>query len=274
MSAFLKKYNHIFPSVMHDFRKAGIDLHDLLEQTGSEPRILEYGAGTGEASLRCALEFPSASVLGADVHDASKDLSHRAEAELGEEFRENANVSFVNLADRSRSGSDVPIAEAGPSDIDRSILLSKSFDLIYSWCVFEHIDLSILKPTIDDLKACINPHGLLYIKINPLYFSSRGSHLSGFLPEPWVHLRYEDATLRRMFHDACTAPRGRVDSIWHQYETLNRLTAEQLKGFFVESGLRIVYEDRKYEGVPDASLKSAYTIDALTTKEVTLILSH
>ena len=75
-----KKWDFIFPTVLKDCKENGIDLHQILSlsSTLSSPKILEYGSGTGEASLRCACEFPQAEVIGVDVHDASKSIFSRA----------------------------------------------------------------------------------------------------------------------------------------------------------------------------------------------------
>lgn len=75
---FLKKYNFIFEQILLDFRSFGVDIPAFLaERESSQVRVLEYGSGTGEASLRFATEFPRAEVRGVDVHNASNDVAMR-----------------------------------------------------------------------------------------------------------------------------------------------------------------------------------------------------
>ena len=124
-----------------------------------------------------------------------------------------------------------------------------------------------------DLSNCLKNEGIFYLKINPLYYSLRGSHLSGILPEPWAHLRYEDAKFRDMYFAASgRIPKTGQERGWHQYETLNKLTSDQLRCLILDSGLDIVTEKRLYEGNPDPSLVSAYNREALTNKDVIFLL--
>lgn len=268
MTQFMKKWNYILPTILEDCRNFGIDLAEKLRGT---PHILEYGCGTGEATLRCATEFQRAQVLGVDVHDAMRSVFDRARNELGPSFSSVNNIEFLNLTNKSKN--TFAISEADSGDIDRSILHLKEFDFIYSWCVFEHIDQDILLPTLMDLYGSMSINGVFYIKINPLYFSARGAHFSPILDEPWLHLRYEAAKLRSLIYKASKLPLTSINSIWHQYETLNKITADQLRSLIIQAGFNILHEDRKYEGVPDESLKSAYNIEALRNKEVTFLLT-
>ena len=68
----------------------------------SEPRILDAGCGTGEASSRLAELFPRASVLGVDIVDSHLELARTRFAELAPRLSfEHQSVFELQAADRS-----------------------------------------------------------------------------------------------------------------------------------------------------------------------------
>lgn len=266
---FLKKYNFIFSQILLDFRAFGVDIPAFLAaHESSQARVLEYGCGTGEASLRCATEFPRAEVTGVVVHNASNDVAMRRSLHIGHEIPDPSNLSFTNLSARE---STLAIAEVENSEINLDALGEDRYDLVFSWCVFEHVSRSMLGDTLAAILRSLKTTGFFYLKINPLFFSPRGSHLSGVLPEPWVHLRYDHLSLKKMFMSSSDLSPSATEKIWHQYESLNEITANSLVSLIVQAGFEVIHEERKLEGKPDETLLSAFTLDALRTKEITLI---
>jgi len=263
MNDFLKKYNFIYDTIATDMKKAGHALDELL-RPGS--RILEYGAGTGESVYRAGVEHPDCSVAGVDVHTAYDSVWKGAETTLGRTFHP-TNIEFHNMG--STSGVHAITTEQ-PENIDRGFLQPAKFDFIFTWCVFEHVDISILDATLRDLYLTLKQDGLMYLKINPLFFSPRGAHLSGFLPQPWAHLLYGHDALRSMFYKAVDG-NTYADLMWHQYETLNRITADDLKKRLLDAGFSILYEHRLNEGKPPESLLTAYSLEALRNKDIVFV---
>ncbi|RYD50060.1 MAG: class I SAM-dependent methyltransferase [Verrucomicrobiaceae bacterium] len=263
MSQFLLKYNYIYESVMADMAKAGVPLRDFLAE-GS--RILEYGAGTGESAYRFAREFGNCEVHGVDLHNAFEGVFEAAIRELGDTDRP-GNLHFGQMG---ASQSTIAIANDEASTIDRSYLAQHKFNFCFSWCVFEHVDITIISATMSDIYDSLVPGGLLHLKINPLFFSLRGSHLHSIVPEPWAHLIYDHQTLKKKVY--ADAARGMpVDMMWHQYETLNRITADDLKRYAEQAGFEIIYQQRQREGKPSAALASAYCMEALLVKDIVLV---
>lgn len=263
MNDFQKKYTFIYDTIAEDMEKAGHPLSKILPPGSS---ILEYGAGTGESAYRAAVEHPKCSVAGVDVHTAYDAVWKKAEAAL-ERTTHPTNLIYHNMGGTSGVHA---ITTEQPQNIDRGFLEPGRFDFVFTWCVFEHVDISILDTTLLDLHQTLKKDGLMYLKINPLYFSPRGAHLSGFLPQPWVHLLFGHDTLRSMFYEAVGA-NPHADLIWHQYETLNRITADDLRKKLIDAGFTIVHELRKYEGKPPESLLTAYSKEALLNKDIVFV---
>lgn len=157
------------------------------------------------------------------------------------------------------------------SEINLNALGESQYDLVFSWCVFEHVSRSMLSDTFAAIHRALKTTGLLYLKINPLFFSPRGSHLSSVLPEPWVHLRHDHAALRKMFMSSSELSFSTTEKMWHQYESLNEITANTLVSLVAQAGFEVIHEEKKLEGKPDETLLSAFQLEALRTKEITLI---
>ena len=123
-----------------------------------------------------------------------------------------------------------------------------SFDLIYSWSVFEHVDRDLFATVLQDLRRLLRPAGHLFIQISPLYYTSQGSHLGGLVSESWGHLTNQLDTYRRKLRDAC--PDDEIFSIlWSTYTTSD-------------------------SPEPPRSLLHAYDHAALTTDQVVLLAAR
>jgi cyclopropane fatty-acyl-phospholipid synthase-like methyltransferase len=262
MSQFLTKYEYIFNTMREDMVKAKTPLDRMLHHGGN---VLEYGAGTGESAYRFAREYPQSSVTGVDVHVAYENVYKSAEREINA-VTHPKNLAFHNMG---QNGGSHAITTDDPFNIDRSVLTRSFYDFCFTWCVFEHVDMSIMNQTLADLHATLVPGGVMYLKINPLYYSTRGSHLSAFIPEPWAHLLYDESELKTQFFKAAAAAKNKqAELIWHQYLTLNRITADELKERVERAGFTIYYEHRLYEGRPPAALLTRYTEESLRNKDI------
>lgn len=107
--------------------------------------ILDFGTGIGNSLPFLAKTFPIAKVVGLDVSEKSLSVAERR---------------FPGVAELVRyGGGDIPMADA-------------SFDLIFSSCVFHHIDEDIHVRLFKQLKRLLRPGGLMTIfehnPINPV----------------------------------------------------------------------------------------------------------
>jgi SAM-dependent methyltransferase len=114
----------------------------------AEPRaILDFGTGIGNSLPHLARLFPGAAVTGLDVSEKS-----------------------LAVADRRFSG----IATLVPYDGAEIPLPAQSFDLIFSACVFHHIDAAEHAGIFAQLRRLLRPEGLMAIfEHNPVNPATR-----------------------------------------------------------------------------------------------------
>ncbi|WP_158916227.1 class I SAM-dependent methyltransferase [Caulobacter sp. S45] len=118
-------------------------------ETGrAEPRaIMDFGAGIGNSLPHLARLFPGAALTGLDVSEKS-----------------------LAVADRRFSG----IATLVPYDGVEIPLPAQSFDLIFSACVFHHIDAAEHAAIFAQLRRLLRPGGLMAIfEHNPVNPATR-----------------------------------------------------------------------------------------------------
>jgi hypothetical protein len=152
-------------------------------------------------------------------------------------------------------------------------------DLIYSWSVLEHVEISILPSIIKDMHDSLSPQGQIFCQIAPLYFSPFGSHLREFTDLPWAHLLFSHDDYRQLIEaqeNKSLSPEQRNKRRWmfKNYESLNRITAEQLECYFIEAGFKITEKKLKVVGLsPPPALSRAYKEFALTNNELIFFAS-
>ena len=200
--------------------------------------ILDFGCGEATTALGLTRHHAPRSVLGVDIMPDVHLCLPLASRQLGLD-RLPANLQLRQI-------------QPGPLDCPDG-----SFDLIYSWSVFEHVDRDLLATVLQDLRRLLRPAGHLFIQISPLYYSSQGSHLGGLIPEPWAHLTNQLDTYRSKLRDVC--PDDEIFSIlWSTYATLNRLTAAELLELVTGCGFTILRQQTTSDGpapLPPARLR-------------------
>jgi len=264
----LSKPDYIFNTIVSDMNSSHVYLDEVV---GEYTNILEYGAGSGEVSYRFATEFPKSNVLGVDVHNSFEGVYERASVALGSHIAPR-NLSFRNIGPSSEK--KYLISNVDPLQVDSDAIGLNEYAFCYSWCVFEHIDIRTLDNAIKSIFNSLKPDGVFYVKINPLYYSVRGSHLHSIVEEPWAHLIYDIQTLRqKAFKKARVTGVKATEAMWHQFETLNRITGSDLVDALKKGGFNILHEDRKYEGRATKYLLNTYNEEVLRNKEITLICS-
>jgi ubiquinone/menaquinone biosynthesis C-methylase UbiE len=219
--------------------------------TSPGSRVMDFGCGQGIAALGFAVRDPTAVVCGVDVADFHKALPGLSRANLGRELPD-------NLEFRVAGGGDLPFA-------------ANSFDLVYSWSVFEHIRRDLLQPILRDLSRVLKDDGHLFIQIDPLYFSPRGAHVYNAVDTPWVHLLDQhDVLLANIM--ASAVPDRTKSNLIEQYETLNRITADELVEQVEQGGFEIVRKETgKCALEPPERLRRIYTEEVLTTATILLL---
>jgi cyclopropane fatty-acyl-phospholipid synthase-like methyltransferase len=221
----------------------------------ADAEILDFGCGEGITALGLALQYAPSRVVGVDIMPDPERCLPVAKAELGlSSLPENLELHRV---------------KPGYLHNDKD-----KFDLIYSWSVFEHVDLRVIDDVIDLLYKSLKPNGVVFIQIAPLYYSAEGSHLYDFIGEPWGHLLHQS----NAYNDKL-ATAEKVDSeelrkaLASTYMTLNRITVPELERRFENKHFAII---RKYTTRdpfdPPKALTEIYNRDVLTTNQVVLLL--
>ncbi len=229
--------------------------------------LLDFGCGGAITTLGVALRFPQVDVYGVDIGDKFLQLPELAGDQLGLELLP------ANLHLRKIKPLQPLVDDYRP-------------DAVFTWSVFEHIPREQIPGILADLYASLVPGGLLFLQIEPLYYSPWGSHLRRFVETPWAHLLWPDSKLR----DAVLAYEGDIppQHQGHQYrernmedfkrfhlgefESLNRITAAQMSSMIREAGFTIVREQRMTLdiGIPESLLKQ-YSPDDLRTNGILLL---
>lgn len=212
-------------------------LDELFDIRGK--RVLDVGCGRGAVAHELATGF-GCEVTGVDIE------TYPEWSQLG-----HARLSFRKL-DISQ-GHD---------------LTPRSFDVIYSWSVMEHVQhpFQMLR-TCRDLLA---PGGRFYL-VAHMYRSATGSHRTPQVFFPWPHLLFTDDVFEEYYKSIGRAPKGPA---W-----LNKLTYAdyfryfELLGYVVEHEFvrRRELDTAFYERFSDELSK--YSIFDLTTNAVDVVLS-
>jgi trans-aconitate methyltransferase len=228
---FDSHFNHAAQRVI-DWISAEQDIHGLHS-------LLDFGCGGAITTLGVALRFPEVEVFGVDIGDKFLQLPGMAREQLGlERLPQNLHLHRIeprqSLAENFRS------------------------DAVFTWSVFEHIPQEHIPGILEDLHACLAPGGLFFLQIEPLYHSAWGSHLRRFVETPWAHLLWTDEELRQavLDYDGDIPPQHQghqyrerdMQDFKHfhlgEFESLNRVTANQISRMVRDAGFGIIREQR------------------------------
>lgn len=249
------------PDIVNEWLGKGIDV--------SKSRILDFGCGDGIMDLGVALRHKAREVIGADIHESSGFLAATAKEQLGLEALP-GNLKFARIEPGESLASKGPI------------------DAVFSWSVFEHIERSLLPGILADIFASLPPRGVFFLQIEPLYFSPFGAHLSGLVPDPWVHLLCSDAELqerieRRQPEDMLDEHKNKTFEVCsfvdfkkylqREYASLNKLTSSELVGMVEAAGFRVEesWDSHLSIRIPPELLQK-YPREDLTRNEIRLLL--
>lgn len=233
----------------------------------NESRVLDFGCGDGFTALG-VIRFNTKEIVGVDLNLAYNYLPEISRRYLGIDALPN-NLSFQQVEE----GEPLPFENA-------------SFDAIYAWSVLEHVhDVDYV---MHELYRVLEPEGILFIQIEPLYHSPFGSHLLRLISEPWAHLKMsEDAYLERAWNAADHVRAKEMDLAYqslefqefkefliNEYLHLNRITIGELVVAVRKCGFNIVEQDhrRGHPFQPPPDLIERYPMDDLLINEVRLTL--
>ncbi len=217
-------------------------------------RILDFGCGQGIAAASFAIRHSQSQVYGADVVTPSNNY-------IAQLFGRQLDLAVpANL--------EINLMTAGslPPHI-------RNIDLAYAWSVFEHINFTDLTTHMKLVYERLNANGVFFLQIKPLYYSPQGSHLYRYDGTPWVHLLVQHDALKAIVEASPAANAETRAREWHQYETLNRATADDIVAAAIAAQFKVHTELRRTtQLIPCQRLTRTFTLEALTTEEIQLVL--
>lgn len=235
------------PKVIHEWTKHQIDFR--------QARILDFGCGDGVAALGLAINHQPQRVVGIDIMPDPANCLPLARSNL----------------DLEALPGNLFLQQVEPGELSRD---DAPFDLIYSWSVFEHVDQRILPGILTRLRNSLKTDGLMLIQIAPLFYSAEGSHLYHKIPLPWGHLEMQESIYYERLA-AASSSEEELRALWSLYQTLNKITAAQLKDLVTKAGFRILRTHLTHcSQQPSRDLKSIFHEQVLTTNQIVLLLSR
>ena len=180
-------------------------------------RVADVGTGDGIIALGLAVEGRPSELVAFDLNATDTEhlhalaRSHQYVADLP------PNLAF------ERSQPDHISAEDG------------SFDAVVSWSCFEHVS----DPPImaKELRRIVSDSGVLFLQLWPFFYSEHGSHLFDWYSGGFPHIVFSQEELRsRVLVDN---PQPHSEYIWSEYQTLNRITLDDLGAALFDAGFRV-----------------------------------
>jgi len=200
---------------------------DGISMTGRQ--VADVGCGDGIIDLGVAHKAEPARLVGFDVLPTDTDwLAERARAEGVCEALP-AGLEFRTCGPR-----------ALPADDD-------SFDFVFTWSAFEHVEDPVA--VFREIHRVLRPGGILMLQIWPLYNSEHGAHLWQCIPDRFVHLIKSAEEIEAEVRATTRYPQETTDEFLEVFDTLNRVTLDDLQRAMLAASLRVAKLEIQSESV-------------------------
>jgi 2-polyprenyl-3-methyl-5-hydroxy-6-metoxy-1,4-benzoquinol methylase len=217
--------------------------------------ILDFGCGEATMAVGMALRHGARRVVGVEIQPEVDNALPYARQQLGIN-RLPDNLNLVRI------------------DADSDLGALGQFDLVYSWSVFEHVRQDLIGDCLAKIRRVLRPGGLMFLQTTPLYYSTFGSHLKSWIPQPWAHLLMQHDLLREKLR-AAVEDDSRYAELINTYETLNRATDFQILDSARNAGFEIVRDYRTFneEPIPESLLR-VYQEPVLQTEQLVFLAKN
>jgi hypothetical protein len=254
---------HMAPRVIADTLGAHVDLAGCT--------LVDFGCGLGVKTLGLAAHYGPKRVVGVDLRQEWTGLAEAAHEHAGLDALPRC-LSFMTIA---------------PGQPLEKLVRP---DCIASWSVFEHLPRDLIAGILADHYRALTVPGLMFIQINPLFYSPFGHHLGSVIEQPWQHLLLDEQGLRNKLFSAervightgikAALASGKPVSermkhdLWRCYQSLNRLEVSELIELASAAGFRLLSRKTGHSKlVPPDELLARYSADVLTTEGVQLLFA-
>lgn len=252
------------------FNYAADVVAEWLGEDGPRGKLLDFGCGDGITGLGLMLRHGYPAVEGMDISTTHRGLMALAKRE----------IKLTNLP------SELKFRQIHAGE---RVVAAQPFNSIMSWSAFEHIGRPYLQPVISNLYDLLSPGGLLFVQINPLYYSPQGSHLGRFQLPDWAHLRWsKERIVQQVMAFQGEIPASETEENFHirsfaeyktwvlqEFDLLNQITIEELSQCFKVQGFELVREVYgQVAQVPPEDLLKKFSEKDLRTEEVRFLFKR
>lgn len=208
---FVDHFDHAAQQIIDFIESADVQLEGAT--------IADIGSGDGIIDLGVALKARPAKLVGFDTRPTDPEALRRAMAAAGidEQLPDANRLAFVE------------------SQVDHVPAPNDTFDAVFSWSVFEHVDQPI--PMLQEIRRVLKSDGVLFLQIWPFFGSQHGGHLWLSLDQPFAHLSHSPFQLDEdLKGKRGTDPSRSADD---EFRSLNRITLDGLQRALLLARLRI-----------------------------------
>jgi len=180
--------------------------------------VADVGCGDGVIDLGLVHRTDPIQLTGYDLRPTDVEAMNRAAVAAG-----------VQTSDGS------PALSFMTSDVTAIPAPDATFDVVFSWSVFEHVDDPVALLT--EVRRILKPDGVFFLQLWPFYYSEHGGHLWMNYEEPFPHLTHSDREIEAHLKlRPATDPTRPADD---EYRSLNRLTLDGLQRALIASRLTV-----------------------------------
>jgi 2-polyprenyl-3-methyl-5-hydroxy-6-metoxy-1,4-benzoquinol methylase len=181
--------------------------------------VADIGCGDGIIDLGVALSGRPRRLIGYDVNATDVKL-------LRERAHRYAGIETLP-----------PSLSFAVSEPERIAAADGEFDMVITWSAFEHVrDPEAL---LREMHRITRPGGVLFLQLWPFYYSSHGSHLWDWFPEPFHHLVQDDREIEAGMRESERHPASHAEYMLDEYRNLNRATLDDIHRALVAAGFSV-----------------------------------
>jgi SAM-dependent methyltransferase len=222
---------------------------DGIELGGKE--VADVGSGDGVIDLGVCAKARPARLVGFDVEPTDP-------------------ARLVSFARRERGVAELPEGlEFRASESTRLPAADGSFDAVFSWSTFEHVQEPI--DLLRDVNRVLRPGGVLMIQLWPFFHSQHGSHLWQFFPEGFVQLLRDDSELEAAVRADPGPDPEWAERLLAEFRSCNRITLDGLQTALLAAGFRVSKLELIAGGIHIPPALSRYPLSQLGVAGVKLL---
>jgi SAM-dependent methyltransferase len=181
--------------------------------------IADIGSGDGIIDLGVFLKARPAKLVGYDVKPPDPEALTRS-------------MSAAGIANDLPDADALAFVQSTPDQVPAP---NDTFDVVFSWSVFEHVDEPV--QMLREVHRILKPDGVLFLQLWPFFYSQHGGHLWLTIEDPFAHLLRSATSIEEdLKGEPATDPSRAADD---EFRSLNRLTLDGLQRALLAAHLRV-----------------------------------